>query len=559
MIRIPNPGSDIEMALRIFRDLYRDLGHASDFDLDDFSQAMVSRANATSQGAVGQEALRRSTRSDRSRDPLYNQSKSYAELFRTLGWLQSTSSALRYSFSFLGQHVAVAKDPRALVRECFLGLAYPNDVLAVKGDHSVRVFAAILRGMSLCDGKLSRDEIILGPMSLKDDRDPDAFKKTHEQILNLRRAGKVKNALAQLSGSIGITPITMGNYTRIPMAILPWSGWCVGNSGYLQLTDFGKAELARIEACVDFRLSDFRKLPVPAQQPCIRLSFYRMLGRCGFDVQPVQDQINADTSALNNLIPPGGWLFSPFQQIGRIEVNKAFALEPTSKAEQKQKKAEQSVLTLASSAHTEAAQAKLLFELTNNKLGDSQSTQGIADIIRHAAKRFGNSVQPIVAFLVQAYESANQDVFYPVVAELFRVLGFDCQKSRQGVNYERADAMIRDPRRSIPIEIKSPGEELEISVKAVRQAVENKIILLSRKSYPTTIDTTSLVVGYNRPNERSEVHELIEDVFKAYGFRIGVLDFKSLLTLAVASLLSGKQVALTNFENLKGVIDVTYS
>ncbi|MES2143060.1 MAG: hypothetical protein V4516_01585 [Pseudomonadota bacterium] len=36
---------------------------------------------------MGEEAVARSTRADRSRDPLYNQLKMYAELFRTLGWL----------------------------------------------------------------------------------------------------------------------------------------------------------------------------------------------------------------------------------------------------------------------------------------------------------------------------------------------------------------------------------------------------------------------------------------------------------------------------------------
>jgi len=124
MIRIPNPGSDLNMAVYIFRDLYRDLGNATDFDLDDFTKAMIARNNVTSQGAVGAEALRRSTREDRSRDPLYNQSKMYAELFRTLGLLQSTSSALRFAFSLLGEHVARAEHPDRLVRECFLGLAY---------------------------------------------------------------------------------------------------------------------------------------------------------------------------------------------------------------------------------------------------------------------------------------------------------------------------------------------------------------------------------------------------------------------------------------------------
>ena len=560
MIRFPNPGSDIEMAVRIFRDLYQVLREAPDFDLDDFTKAMIARSNVTSQGAVGEEALRRSTRKDRSRDPLYNQSKMYAELFRTLGWIQSTSSALRFAFSFLGQHVASAKDPKALVRECFIGLAYPNDVLNVKGGQSLRVFVAILRAMGACEGKLSRDEIIIGPMSIQDDRNPKLFAEMTESILKLRRTHSgVEDQLEDLENELGITHTTMGNYTRIPMATLVWTGWGEKESGYTHLTDFGRKELARIESYVDFRLSDFRKLPVEAQQPFARLTFHRMLGRSGFDVSPVHEEMNADAALVGKLVstPTTEWLFSPFQQIARDELQKSFAREVKVSVAATQKGSGNQVLATSSRPSGEKTQ-KLLFEITSEGISNSAASQTIAETIRMLAKEFNNSTDAVVARLAVMYESANQDVFYPLIAELFRVLGFDCHKSRQGVNYERADAMIRDTGHSIPIEIKSPGEEMEISVKAVRQALENKIILLSRKSYPTTQDTTSLVVGYNRPNERSEVHELIDDVYSAFGFRIGVLDFRSLLTVAVSSVLTSKRVTVTDFRNLKGVFNVTH-
>ena len=65
-------------------------------------------------------------------------------------------------------------------------------------------------------------------------------------------------------------------------------------------------------------------------------------------------------------------------------------------------------------------------------------------------------------------------------------------------------------------EIKSTGEETEISVKAIRQALENKIIFLSRKQYKTDNETTSLAIGYNLPNMRSEVFELIEDIHNSF-------------------------------------------
>ena len=117
-----------------------------------------------------------------------------------------------------------------------------------------------------------------------------------------------------------------------------------------------------------------------------------------------------------------------------------------------------------------------------------------------------------------------------------RCMGFDCLASRPGDNGARWDAIIVDNERSIPIEIKSPTEEQHLSVKAIRQALENKIILLSRRTHPTTPETTSLSVGYYMPNDRAEVSQLISSIKTTYGFKIGVMDLKSLLSLAVSIL-----------------------
>ena len=85
MLRFPNPGSHIDSFIKIYKELFDALSEAPFFTLDDISRTLVERNLATSSGFMGQEALTRSTREDRSRDPLYNQSKMYAELFRMLG------------------------------------------------------------------------------------------------------------------------------------------------------------------------------------------------------------------------------------------------------------------------------------------------------------------------------------------------------------------------------------------------------------------------------------------------------------------------------------------
>jgi len=138
------------------------LRQRSAFGLDDMSKALVECNLATSSGYMGEEALLRSTREDRSRDPLYNQSKMYSELFKVLGWLHpSPTSALRFRFTYLGAHVVEARrDPSAIFRESILGIVYPNAILNVKGNYALRPFATILRTIEALDGLLCRDEMI---------------------------------------------------------------------------------------------------------------------------------------------------------------------------------------------------------------------------------------------------------------------------------------------------------------------------------------------------------------------------------------------------------------
>ena len=87
MIRFPNPGSDINSLIRIFYEVFEALNSQDFFSLDDMSLTLIKRDLATSCGYIGEEALLLSTRPDRSRDPLYNQSKMYSELFKMLGWI----------------------------------------------------------------------------------------------------------------------------------------------------------------------------------------------------------------------------------------------------------------------------------------------------------------------------------------------------------------------------------------------------------------------------------------------------------------------------------------
>lgn len=557
VLRIANPGADIDSIVRIFRDIYSHLKDRADFDLDDMSRSMVDSNNVSSHGAFGEEALRRSTRKDRSRDGIYNQSKMYAEIYRTLGWIQSTSAALRFAFSWLGEHVAQAGDPKPLTVECLLGMAYPNDVLGAQDGHAVRVFSAILATAKALGGGITRDEMIVGPLSFSDDRDPAAL---DAMLARLRRCrserGRMEKEIEALSVSRGISHVTMGNYTRFPIAAVQWAGWAKKTSrSMLTLTDVGQATIGRLATLQDVRLSDYKAMPASAKAPFLRLTAHLMLERAGFDLSPALEDMEADRGVLKAVgVPtdPDPW-FSPFQQVARAEVNAAFphlgAATHVTVAS-----ARRNISQTGAVGRTNATATVIFSSSGVAPAGDAETTAVKNELAAHMGA-CGEVARAIESFAA-AHSSDNQDVFYPLVAALFRIIGYECRISRRGVNYDRADAMIVDTTRSIPIEIKSPGEETEISVKAIRQAVENKVILLSRRQFPTRLETTTLVVGFNAPNERSEVRELVGDVHLAFGFNVGVMDFRTLAGLALRAAGSEMNLVLTGFDEMKGVANV---
>ena len=131
----------------------------------------------------------------------------------------------------------------------------------------------------------------------------------------------------------------------------------------------------------------------------------------------------------------------------------------------------------------------------------------------------------------QALELMNFE-FYDIIGLILKHIGLkNTHVSRGGDVNNRMDAIIIDDENSIPIEIKSPGESKEINIKSIRQACENKVIILSRKFYQTTNDTTSLAIAFQYPPERSDVYELIVDIKNAYNFNIGIIDIDDLLSL----------------------------
>ena len=571
MLRFPNPGSTIENFVSVYGAAFERLNGRT-VGLDDIVAAVVAANLATSSGYMGEQAVARSTRADRSRDPLYNQLKMYAELFRTLGWLHPTpQSALKFTFTLLGEQiVAAGRDFGPLLEECVMGIVYPTPILTVRGDFDLRPFAFILRVMAACNGHLSRDEMIVGPLSAATDRgksDLDTVAATVEAVRT--SAARIKGAVEAVSRARDIQVNTLKNYTRWPIALLRdlgWTkqGWARFRDGReyetLYLTDKGQALAERVNGSVDLRVDDVARLASEDRKALAVVAHFRMLERSGFDIAPVEQRISeAEAIAAPTLERLGSdgfnLLFSPFQSLSLSEIAVVFpARTQTSLLDEGAGRAAVAVAVESDGRddHSHLYVPPVMVTAERISVGgpDALRTELIDflkayDKIELAAEAFAEN---------HAWDT--QPVFYPLVTHMFQILGFDSNHSRAGVNYQRWDAYVMVDGYALPVEIKSPTEEIVLSTKAVRQALENKVILLSRGGLATRPELASLIVGNRLPNERGDMSNLIDDVFKAFKLRLGVIDLTTLAYLVLRAIRDDVTIDAVQLSQLRGFLNV---
>ena len=571
MLRFPNPGSTLGNFVAVYVAAFKQYrGHV--VDIDDLVQATVNANLVTSSGHMGQEAINRSSRKDRSRDPLYNQLKMYTELFRSLGWLRSTEDvALNYTFTLLGEQVVAAgRQWKPLLEECVLGIAFPSHVLDLKGAHDIRPFSAILQTMLACNDGLSRDEMIVGPLSAATDRSEQDIADLAAKIMALRdKPESIRSELNKLSTQRGIQINTLRNYTRWPLAVFRDLGWTKKEKEPYRgvkrefelhrLTPVGKAQALRLRDAVDLRIDQVDQLSFEEKRALSRYAHFAMLDRAGFELARVAEQIKNDEElvrqALRKLDLPEGkpLLFSPFQSLSIAESSAIFPTPEVTRSEERRVKA------ILDGAEVGRGSRDHLFvrpKFETTALDDQTDELKALRIKLEEFRKKSKSLKDAASTFAKSRRNDKQGEFYPLIPQLFGLMGFKGDYSRAGVNYQRWDAWVSLHETAVPIEIKSPTEEEFLSTKAIRQAIENKVILLARGGLKTNPDFSTLVVGYQIPKERGDMSMLIDDVHAAFGFKIGVLDLQTLVFLAIKSVTEGVSVDGEQLSHLKGFFDV---
>lgn len=570
MIRFRNPGTQYSTQVQVIKQLYAALRDQAYFTLEDMAVVIAQGRLMTAYGYAGDDTLRLSNTDQESMNSALMNAKMYAEVFRMLGWVTPYSEKSSYPlvFTYIGIHVALSTgDCSKLYEQCVLGINNPTQLTdKMRYDEKVRFFKCALRSFIDLDGIMYKHELCLGPMSINDE-DEKEYRRMIQYIKALRGDYKrLKTAFEDLAKSLGMKTTPVDNCTRLPIAFMKSCNWVesVQNKSLygksmscLQITRHGIETYESIKDMYDLRLDQYVDLDTHTQRSMIRLGTYSMLLRAGYDMSGVKETMDADATQCEAVLGGKALLFSPSQTIRRNQVEEALGFKMGSGIE-----SQHHIETFDSAVGdrellntTQVWKLNIPEDAATEMLTSPEDLDFLYRV--NQMVEAGKSSRAIVNALFDYYIDATQTTFYPLIATLFKIMGFDCSFSRPGDNGARWDAIIDDPERSIPIEIKSPTEEQHLSIKAIRQALENKIILLSRKTHITSPDVTTLAVGYYMPNERAEVTRLIADFKETYGYRIGVIDLKSLLSLAVSVLVDGKGFDKEKLYTLEGLVNAS--
>lgn len=566
VLRFRNPGTQFETQLLAFRQVYSALGEQAIFGLEDIANALATNGLMTAYGYAGNDALQLSKTKQESKNSTLMNAKMYAEVFRMLGWITPAKENSSYplAFTYIGAHIALSDgDCSKLYEQCVIGINNPTEFSGkMHYEEKTRFFTSALKSLVSLDGVMYKHELCLGPMSV-DDQDKAKYETMLKRIKNLRgNYQRLKAAFEKLADSLGMKMTPVDNCTRLPIALMKHCNWVqkVTNSTLynkpmvcLQITKHGKEIVKQTSQMKDLRLDEFQKYDKKKQYALIRLGIYSMLERAGYDMSEVSTVIAQDKKLCADILKGQELLFSPYQTIRRSIIEEALGIHFGTAQVSAVNNNNTNTKTQPQPSNQIHIFSPANYSSTQKGAADNEETALRNEILK--LHNNGYFSEAIVKYLMEKHEDATQKEFYPLIATIFRILGFSCSYSRPGDNGARWDAIIDHSECSIPIEIKSPTEERHISIKAVRQALENKIILLSRRTHITQPSTSSLAVGYLLPNERAEVDSLIDAIHKTYGYNIGVFGFSTLLNLAVTCVTQNKTLKFAALSSVKGVIN----
>jgi hypothetical protein len=340
-LRFPNAVSDIGKFMSTFNAIYQSLSGKPNFTHDDARDVLIKHGLVSSSGAIGNEAVSRSERDNRSLDPLYNQLKMYSEVYRMLGWYKPGTMRTNFDFTELSDYVGEKDETlrRRLFEECLLGITFPNELVENRSETTIRPFAFLLKLMLALGGEIHREELILGVLNLQDDTIDGALTQQVSYINSIRGDyKKLTRAIDLLASNDRVQVNTLQNYTRFPLGSLKFTGWAedVRNRTLYdrpvvsyELTEYGIEKANQVNRLIDIRHGSIQKYSLDVRASFTLLSHYAMLERIGFPIDEVIELLNEMEFASKIIFDDfkiehrNQILYSPVQQGTQEELNMA--------------------------------------------------------------------------------------------------------------------------------------------------------------------------------------------------------------------------------------------
>lgn len=557
MIRFRNPVSDISILINNFQKMYKEFSELEFFTLDHIAEFFAKERLASSSGYIGKEALKRSYQiKDDSRKSMKMQAKSYAEIYRLLGWITSNGKALNFTFTFVGMHVALFENgAKSLFAQCLLGVQYPNNILDVKFSDINKPFVNMINFAGELDNKIHRDEILLGPMNLTDgycEKEKEDKINFIKQLRATNDANELENAIYNLARNNGMAINSVRNLTRFVISGLEYTGWFEKKKlsvygkrmSFLALTEQGKEISSIIQRVPNINGNDLNINSFECKL-ISRIGILSMFKWANFDVAQPLEQCRKLIERLKIDCISTEVLFSPFQYYSKDELKlilPQYILEGGIRHKSVNIICDYYVSSENKDIVVTAKKQNI------NRLIDSKNKMLI--YLENAKFNLEEAIRSLMDDVV----TMKHFEFYPLVADLMSIVfKREAYAPPAGNNNMRYDVIVPDNHFSVPVEVKSPTEEEMLSVKAIRQALENKVLLLAREPHITTFEMSSFAIGYKIPNTRSDVYKLIDDIYETFKINIVILDIESLIRVALDCCMHQKYYDLADFLNKRGV------
>lgn len=556
IITLRNAVSDLDILLDTFVRV-RNIIQDSLFDLNGLVDIGVTEGLMSSKGRKGIEARLRSYNDNQSLDSMPMQFKAYAEMYRLLGWLRSESNNKRtqYRITFLGHLISKLEAPIPLMEQCFLGIDLPTGSVERECINKSRILWCYLRAIKQAGFALKKEHFLYICHTILDDENDDDFQRKVQDVIDFEKQDHklILEKIKEIALSANLQPNTLGNSTRLTISALKRFGWTSNKKNYFSLTEYGNDLVNKYDLYFRPTYIDIQKKYKEYVYEISVVGLIHLLERANVDSSETKKILDYETSLelliANNIIArEQEILFSPYQVLDPDTLKNIFEDKLDFYSDNK--------YSSSNTLHPKVPTDQIISTsiVLKDHFTDINSINNEGLLFNEINKRTleGKTIEEIVNDLYIKYSNEKKDTFYEMVAESFRILGFKCIAERHGQNSIRWDAIIIDSVNSIPIEIKSPAEETIISVKAIRQAIENRVILTARQTYKTNLDVSSFVVGYNYPSLRSEVYDLISYINELYGIKIAIFSFKELLQMVTSKMINGNSADLNKFYSLIG-------